>query len=138
MSTSPAREPSSTVSPPSVRRIASIPKAGRTAGNSDWGWIVASLDCTHNYVSSIPLFGVIVTLCFEDEPVAAILHDAYQEESVYGTRMGPVYLKGAELPPLVPRTPLGAATVGWTQGYAIWDDPTPAGSVIGSRIGSSD
>jgi len=39
-------------------------EAGRTAGNSDWEWIVAPLDGTHNYVSSIPLFGVIVTLCF--------------------------------------------------------------------------
>lgn len=98
-------------------------EAGRTTGNSDWSWIVDPLDGTHNYVSGIPLFGVIVTLCFENEPVAAILHDAHQDESVYGTQAGPVYLDGIKLPPLQPRKPLSSATIGWTQGYAVRDDP---------------
>ena len=98
-------------------------EAGRITGNSDWNWIVDPLDGTHNYVAGIPMFGVILTLCFKDEPVAAILHDAYQNESVYGTLAGPVYLDGVELPSLRPYKPLSAATIGWTQGYAVRDDP---------------
>ncbi|WP_349368940.1 inositol monophosphatase [Salinarimonas sp.] len=99
-------------------------EAGVLDGASDWSWIVDPLDGTHNYVSGIPLFGMIVSLCFRGEPVAAILHDAHREETVHGTRHGPVFLNGAPLPALSPEKPLRSATIGWTQGYAVGDDPT--------------
>lgn len=99
-------------------------EAGFIDGASEWSWIVDPLDGTHNYVSGIPLFGMIVSLCFRGEPVAAILHDAYREDTVHGTRNGPVFLNGAPLSPLRPERPLRTATIGWTQGYAVRDDPT--------------
>ncbi|MDE2915395.1 MAG: inositol monophosphatase family protein [Paracoccaceae bacterium] len=99
-------------------------EVGRTGESSDWCWIVDPLDGTHNYVTGIPLYGIIVTLCFEDEPVAAILHDAHQNEIVYGTQAGPIHFDDVELPPLRPYRPLSSATIGWTQGYAVRDDPT--------------
>jgi myo-inositol-1(or 4)-monophosphatase len=102
-------------------------EAGLLEGRSDWSWIVDPLDGTHNYVSGLPLFGMIVTLCHHAEPVAAILHDAYQDETVYGTLSGPVLRNGEALPPIRADKPLRRATIGWTQGYAVQQDPIARG-----------
>lgn len=98
-------------------------EAGVIAGVSEWSWIVDPLDGTHNYISGIPMFGMIVSLCFNGEPVGAILHDAYQGDMVFGTREGPVIMNDLALPKLIADKPLSSVTIGWTQGYALRDDP---------------
>ncbi|AWV00669.1 inositol-phosphate phosphatase [Burkholderia sp. JP2-270] len=92
-------------------------------GASDWSWIVDPLDGIPNYISAIPLFGVTLTLCYAGEPVAAILYDAYQDETVHGIRGGLIFHNHTPLRDLRPDASLGNSTIGWTQGYAVRHDP---------------
>ncbi|AJK45618.1 inositol monophosphatase family protein [Burkholderia plantarii] len=98
-------------------------KSAVSGGTADWSWIVDPLDGTHNYLSAIPLFGVTLTLCHLDEPVAAILYDAYQDEMVHGIRNGPIFHNQVPLRELSTGQSLRHSTIGWMQGHAMRDDP---------------
>lgn len=98
-------------------------ESGQLGGDSDWKWIVDPLDGTHNFITGIPLFGVIVTLFHENEPIAAILHDAWQADTVIGAARHGVFMNEKQLKHLDDSLSPNTSTIGWTQGYAVQDDP---------------
>jgi myo-inositol-1(or 4)-monophosphatase len=96
---------------------------GAIGKDGDWTWVVDPLDGTHNYVTGLPLFGMIVTLFHGEDAVAAILHDAFQGDMVVGAAGAGVHYNDDRLPLFDRRLEARRATIGWTQGYAVKGDP---------------
>lgn len=55
--------------------------------------------------------------------MAAILHDAWQADTIVGATRHGVFMNGRRLGRLDDSLPPEKATIGWTQGYAVQDDP---------------
>lgn len=49
-------------------------ESGRTAGSSEYAWIIDPLDGTSNFVAGLPWFGVLVALLRAGEPVIGVVH----------------------------------------------------------------
>lgn len=86
-------------------------------------WLVDPLDGTNNYVMGMPMFGVCITVCEGDEPVAAVVHDSMRDISTSAFRGGGAY-RGDSRTCIGDASPLDRTTISWSQGYAVaYDDP---------------
>ncbi|HWV23604.1 MAG TPA: inositol monophosphatase [Thermomicrobiales bacterium] len=94
-------------------------------GDTDapYRWIVDPLDGTNNYVMGMPMFGACITVCRDDEPVAAVVHDSMRAITTSAVRGGGAFRNGRRLPGADAR-PLPLTTISWSQGYSVgYEDP---------------
>lgn len=86
--------------------------------NAPVRWLVDPLDGTNNYVMGMPLFGVCLTACIDDEPVVAVMHDSVRNLSTSAVRGGGT-IRGDRQVRVGPATPPARTTVSWSQGYGV-------------------
>ncbi len=86
---------------------------------SAWSWVLDPLDGTNNYVQGIPIFGVILALFYEDQPVGGILFDPIQNDLVFGASGAGVFHNDRRLNLLSHNLNLQRATIAWVQGYGV-------------------
>ncbi|MEQ6897648.1 inositol monophosphatase [Microbacterium sp. KR10-403] len=83
---------------------------------AEYRWLIDPLDGTNNYVLGIDYFGACVTLCHDDDPVVAVMHNSTARHTYSATAGGGTRVD--EHPITMPAPgPLDQATVAWTQGY---------------------
>lgn len=93
------------------------------AADAPYRWIVDPLDGTNNYVMGMPMFGVCITVCRDDEPVVAVVHDSMRGITTSAVRGGGAFRNDRCLEAAEAR-PLHLTTVSWSQGYGVdYDDP---------------
>lgn len=93
--------------------------------SADFRWLIDPLDGTNNYVLSLDIYGVCITLCEGDRSVVAVVHDSPRRRTFWAIRGQGAWLsQGDDHERLV----LGEAeclrrtTVSFTQGYAVGHD----------------
>lgn len=86
-------------------------------------WLVDPLDGTNNYVMGLPMFGVCITACVDNQPVVAVVHDSVRDITTSAVQGGGAF-RGARRLALGAAPGLKRTTLSWTQGYAVpHDDP---------------
>jgi myo-inositol-1(or 4)-monophosphatase len=71
---------------------------GHTA-ESRWRWVVDPLDGTNNYAYALPMYGVAVALCHDEEPVLACLHEGAEGSLITATKGAGVVVDGVQWRP---------------------------------------
>ena len=67
-------------------------------GNSPFRWIVDPIDGTKSFIHGVPLYGTLIGIEHEGEPVAGVIHMPALDECVYASRgNGAWYVAGAEV-----------------------------------------
>jgi myo-inositol-1(or 4)-monophosphatase len=84
-------------------------------------WLVDPLDGTNNYVMGMPMFGVCITACVEDEAVVAVVHESVRGLTTSAIRGHGAFRNGMPIR-LGDPAPLSRATISWTQGYGVAHD----------------
>ena len=59
---------------------------GETPGTSGWRWILDPIDGTKSFIHGVPLFGTLIAVEYEDQPVVGLIHFPALEEMVYAAR----------------------------------------------------
>ena len=59
---------------------------GETRGRAPWRWIIDPLDGTRTFVRGVPLFGTLVGIEHDDEPVVGVIHLPALDETVAAAR----------------------------------------------------
>lgn len=57
---------------------------GETPGKSGYQWILDPIDGTRAFISGLPLWGVLIGLAYEGEPIVGIMDQPYLEERYRG------------------------------------------------------
>ena len=73
---------------------ASFPSSERTAGNSEYRWIVDPLDGTANYVHHLPAFAVTIALQKKEQTILGVVFDPIASEFYHAVRGEGVFLNG--------------------------------------------
>jgi histidinol-phosphatase len=69
------------------------------AGTSPFRWILDPIDGTKSFIHGIPLYGTLVGVECEDEPILGVIHIPAMGESVYAAvGQGAWYVRGVEPP----------------------------------------
>ena len=64
-------------------------------GNSPFRWIVDPIDGTKSFIHGVPLYGTLIGIEHEGEPVAGVIHVPALDECVYASRgSGAWYVEG--------------------------------------------
>lgn len=95
--------------------------------DAEFRWLIDPLDGTNNYVLGLDIYGVCITLCHRDEPVAAVVHDSPRRRTFSAIAGEGAWLtldneSGARRLELGEGDPLARATVSFTQGYGVGND----------------
>lgn len=53
---------------------------GSIGKKSDYLWVIDPLDGTHNYIARIPIYGVSISLCFREKPIAGAIYLPHVKE----------------------------------------------------------
>lgn len=69
---------------------------GETPGVSGFRWILDPVDGTKSFVHGVPLFGMLIGLLHEDQPVAGICRIPALQECVYAHRGGGAWWERAD------------------------------------------
>jgi histidinol phosphatase-like enzyme (inositol monophosphatase family) len=64
------------------------------AENSGYTWIIDPIDGTKSFVSGVPLYGVLLALVKDNEPVLGVMHFPGLNEMVYAIRGGGCFWNG--------------------------------------------
>jgi histidinol phosphatase-like enzyme (inositol monophosphatase family) len=59
---------------------------GESGGRGRWRWIIDPLDGTRTFVRGVPLFGTLVGIEHDDEPVVGVIHLPALDETVAAAR----------------------------------------------------
>ena len=59
---------------------------GETVGRAPWRWIIDPLDGTRTFVRGVPLFGTLVGIERDDDPVVGVIHLPALDETVAAAR----------------------------------------------------
>jgi myo-inositol-1(or 4)-monophosphatase len=97
-------------------------ESGWSGEEGDWLWLVDPLDGTNNYALSIPVYGVAITLLYQQHPVLGVIYDSHLDH-LYVSEQG----KGATCNGI----PIGMNSknevrkmcVGWIQGHVVQKRP---------------
>jgi histidinol-phosphatase len=73
-------------------------------------WILDPIDGTHNFMAGIPIWGTLVALAEEGEPVLGVCHAPALDETYEGARGGGARMNGDKIR-VDPETELAATTV---------------------------
>ena len=98
-----------------------------TGPSAEFRWLVDPLDGTNNYVLGLDLYGVCITLCHQDVPVVAVVHDSPRRRTYWAIIEQGAWLSlgaGSDPQPLVlgEASPLAKTTVSLIQGYEVGHD----------------
>jgi myo-inositol-1(or 4)-monophosphatase len=95
-------------------------------GRGQFRWLIDPLDGTNNYVLGLDLYGVCITMCHQDIPVVAVVHDSPRRRTYWAVSGQGTWLStdGRSPERLVLRDaePLGHTTVSLMQGYGVGHD----------------
>lgn len=80
---------------------------GVTTGSSSWSWIVDPIDGTRAFVMGLPVWGCLLGLLRDGEPVAGLMHQPVLEETFSGDGQGAWIDRGGERRPIRVRAEAG-------------------------------
>src|SRR5271157_3120117 len=64
-------------------------------GNSPFRWIVDPIDGTKAFIHGVPLYGTLIGIAYQGQPVAGVIHMPALDECLYASRGGGAwYLQG--------------------------------------------
>lgn len=69
---------------------------GEQDSDSPFRWIIDPIDGTKSFISGIPLYTVLVALCYENEPLLGVIHSPATDETVAATAGGGCTYNGVE------------------------------------------
>ena len=97
------------------------------AQGADYSWLIDQLDGTNNYVLGLDVYGVCLTLCENDVPVVAVVHDSPRRRTSWAiSGHGAWFFADEERTPqsltLGRPQSLTSATVAFLQGYEVSHD----------------
>ena len=52
--------------------------------DADWVWVIDPIDGTRAFITGVPLFGILIALCHQGEPVYGIVDQPFQQERWQG------------------------------------------------------
>lgn len=52
--------------------------------DQDWVWVIDPIDGTRAFITGVPLFGTLIALCYQGEPVYGVIDQPHQEERWQG------------------------------------------------------
>lgn len=61
---------------------------GTVAGDAEYVWVLDPIDGTVSFVAGVPLFGTLIALLHEGEPVLGVIHQPITRELAIGTASG--------------------------------------------------
>ena len=73
---------------------------GTTAGSSGWSWIIDPIDGTRAFIMGLPVWGCLLGLLRDGEPVAGLMHQPVLGETFAGNGTDAWIARGAERRPL--------------------------------------
>lgn len=65
--------------------------------DSLYKWIIDPIDGTTNYVAGIPLFSVCIALCYNNDPILAVIYDPLRDELFCAEKDKGAYLNGQRI-----------------------------------------
>jgi myo-inositol-1(or 4)-monophosphatase len=89
--------------------------------DTEYRWLIDPLDGTNNFVLGVDYFGVCITVCREDRPVVAVVHDSPKRRTFSAVAGSGASLDGRPVT-IQGSPPLRHSTIAWTQGYGIDPD----------------
>ncbi|MCH2137217.1 MAG: hypothetical protein MK101_11685 [Phycisphaerales bacterium] len=101
---------------------------GEQEGTSGWRWVIDPIDGTVSFMHGVPVFGLLVGIEHDGEPVAGVMHFPGLDETVWATEAGAFWRRGDDDPvqARVSRTrKLDHAMVCMTSLDYMGDDPEP-------------
>ncbi|WP_172979894.1 inositol monophosphatase family protein [Agromyces agglutinans] len=103
---------------------------------TEFRWLIDPLDGTNNYVLGLDIYGVCITLCHHDIPVAAVVHDSPRRRTYWAVTGTGAWLSIDARPPqrllLHGAEPLANTTVSLTQGYAVGHNDARRNTLFGA------
>jgi histidinol-phosphatase len=69
-------------------------EGGERKARSAYTWIIDPIDGTKSFISGVPLYGCLVALAHNGEPVVGVAHFPALNETLYASRGGGCYLNG--------------------------------------------
>ncbi len=57
---------------------------GQQGIDQDWVWVIDPIDGTRAFITGVPLFGTLIALCHQGEPVYGVIDQPHQEERWQG------------------------------------------------------
>ena len=73
---------------------------GTTAGSSGWSWIIDPIDGTRAFIMGLPVWGCLLGLLRDGEPVAGLMHQPVLGETFAGNGTDAWIVRGGERRPL--------------------------------------
>ncbi len=92
---------------------------GESAGDGRWRWVIDPIDGTKSFIHHAPLFGTLVALEREGEPVVGVVACHAVGETAWASRGGGAFLNG-ERARVSETASLGEATALTTSAASLW------------------
>jgi histidinol-phosphatase len=94
---------------------------GEVAGRTPYRWVLDPLDGTRSFIQGVPLYGVMMGLEYQDQPVLGVVHLPALGETVYAAKGYGCYWNGRRAH-VSTVAQLGQAVVLATSVQALYDD----------------
>ncbi|WP_235886233.1 inositol monophosphatase family protein [Paenibacillus cymbidii] len=94
-------------------------ESGWSGVGGDWLWLVDPLDGTNNYAIGLPVFGVSLTLLYQNEPVLGVIYDSMLDRVYVARKDGGARCNGEPLSAHGGAGLPGRLTLGWIQGHHV-------------------
>lgn len=109
---------------------------GISPGRNGWTYVLDPVDGTRAFISGLPLWGCLIGLCFEEQPVFGVLDQGYLGERFIGFPGGAVLVDAAGERPLSTRPcpGLDVATLATTDPDLFAAAEAPAYRAVRSRV----
>ncbi|TCZ77860.1 inositol monophosphatase [Paenibacillus albiflavus] len=93
-------------------------EAGESGEHSPYVWHIDPLDGTNNFAIGMPLFGVSISLSYQQETILGVVHDSYMQETYWAIKGQGAWLNEyAVVNRPVPQ--LLKSTLSWIQGHVV-------------------
>lgn len=96
-------------------------ESGFSGTEGDWLWLVDPLDGTNNFAIGLPLFGVSITVIYQNQPILGVIYETMQDKLYVAKHDAGAKCNEEEL--RMPQKPESKRmTVGWIQGHQVQQD----------------